>query len=73
MKKTRTYYRFTDAAADVVSARVYLGIHFRFANKAARTQGRSVATWVQEHFLLPTFNGHKDHKNDDDKHDDHDD
>jgi hypothetical protein len=69
VKKSRTYYRFSDVAADVVSARVYLGIHFRFADKEARTQGRNVATWVQEHFLLPRHDGHKDHKNGDD-HDD---
>lgn len=66
VKKTRTYNRFSDAAAQVVSARVYLGIHFRFADKEARTQGRKVAEWVQEHYLRPTFNGHNDQKDDDD-------
>jgi hypothetical protein len=53
VKKTRTYYRFSDAARDVVDARVYLGIHFRFADVAARDQGRRVADWTFNHFLLP--------------------
>jgi hypothetical protein len=53
VKKTRTYHRFSDAARDVVDARVYLGIHFRFADVAARTQGRRVADWTFNHFLLP--------------------
>jgi hypothetical protein len=53
VSKTRTYRRFSDAAQDVVDARVYLGIHFRFADTAARTQGRRVADWVFRHFLLP--------------------
>ncbi|MEO8018778.1 MAG: vanadium-dependent haloperoxidase [Pseudomonadota bacterium] len=51
--KARRYYRFSDAAQDVVDARIYLGIHFRFADLAARTQGRSVADWTFNHFLLP--------------------
>ena len=39
IQKTRTYTRFSDAAADVVDARVYLGIHFRFADIVARQTG----------------------------------
>jgi hypothetical protein len=53
VQKTRTYHRFSDAAEDVVSARILLGIHFRFADTAARTQGRRVAEWGFNHFLLP--------------------
>ena len=53
VQKVRKYYRFSDAARDVVDARIYLGIHFRFADVAARTQGRSVADWTFNHFLLP--------------------
>ena len=37
VKKTRTYTRFSAAAQQCVNARVYLGIHFRFADSAART------------------------------------
>ena len=53
VQKTRTYERFSDAAQDVVDARVYLGIHFRSADTAARKQGRQVADWAFDHFLLP--------------------
>jgi hypothetical protein len=53
VKKTRTYHRFSEAAQDVVDARIYLGIHFRFADTAARKQGQRVAEWVEGHFLLP--------------------
>jgi hypothetical protein len=53
IKKTRKYPSFSAVAAQVVSARVYLGIHFRFADKAARTQGFQVAEYVHDHYLLP--------------------
>jgi hypothetical protein len=50
---TRTYQRFSDAAQDVVDARIYQGIHFRFADTAARRQGLRVARWAFQHFLRP--------------------
>ena len=53
IKKTRTFDRFSSAAHQVVNARVYQGIHFRFADTAARAQGQRVAEWVFGHFLLP--------------------
>ena len=53
IKKSRSYGRFSAAAAQVVNARVLLGIHFRFADEAGRTQGRSVAEFVYDHYLLP--------------------
>ena len=53
VQKTRMYMRFSDAAADVVDARVYLGIHFRFADTVARRQGSHVANWAFSHFLQP--------------------
>jgi hypothetical protein len=59
VQKIRRYYRFSDAARDVVDARILLGIHFRFADTEARTQGRSVADWTFNHFLLPL--GGRDH------------
>jgi hypothetical protein len=52
-EQTRTYHRFSDVAADVVNARVYEGIHFRFADVEARKQGRHVAQWAFAHFLRP--------------------
>jgi hypothetical protein len=53
VRKTRTYRRFSDAADDMVEARMLLGIHFRFADVAGRTQGRRVADWTSKHYLLP--------------------
>jgi hypothetical protein len=53
VQKARIYNRFSDAAADVVDARVYLGIHFRFADTVARRQGSHAANWAFSHFLLP--------------------
>ena len=53
VKKTRVYARFSDAADDVVEARIYLGIHFRFADTTARKQGTKVAEHAFDHFLLP--------------------
>lgn len=53
LRKTRTYRRFSDAAQDMVNARVYAGIHFRFADTSGRSQGTRVAEWVFDHFLLP--------------------
>jgi hypothetical protein len=61
LQRTSMYERFSDAAADVVTARVYEGIHFRFADTEAREQGRHVAQWAFSHFLKPV---------DDDDHDD---
>jgi len=50
---TRVYSRFSDAATDVVNARIYEGIHFRFADTEARTQGTRVANWAFTNFLRP--------------------
>ena len=53
VQDTRTYHRLSDAAQDVVDARVYSGIHFRFADEAARKQGRQVAHWTFKNYLRP--------------------
>jgi hypothetical protein len=58
LQQTRTYARFSDAAADVVNARIYEGIHFRFADVEARKQGRHVAQWVFSHSLRPIDGEH---------------
>jgi hypothetical protein len=58
IQKTRTFDRFSEAAQEVVDARVLLGIHFRFADVAARAQGQRVAEWAFRHFLLPINRGH---------------
>jgi hypothetical protein len=53
VQQTRTYNRFSDAAEDVVNARIYEGIHFRFTDTTARRQGRRVAKWAFRHYLRP--------------------
>ena len=50
-KRARTFARFSDAAAEVVEARIYLGIHYRFADTEGRDQGRRVAKWTFTHVL----------------------
>jgi hypothetical protein len=57
IQKTRTYYRLSDAAQDVVDARIYEGIHFRAADEAARDQGEREANWAFGHFLRPLGTG----------------
>ena len=51
----RTYTRLSDAARDVVDARIYMGIHFRFADTVALRQGRHAASWAFGHFLRPLY------------------
>ena len=51
--KTRTYDRFSDAADDIVDARIYEGIHFRFADVVGRRQGMHAANWTFSHILRP--------------------
>jgi hypothetical protein len=38
---------------DVVDARMWLGIHFRFADTAAREMGRELAAWTLDHYFQP--------------------
>ena len=57
MQDTRAYTRFSDAIQDVVDARVYSGIHFRFADEAARRQGRSIALWGYKNYMRPLRGG----------------
>jgi hypothetical protein len=40
--------------ADVVDARIWLGIHFRTADTAARSVGIDVADWASRHYFRPT-------------------
>jgi hypothetical protein len=51
IQQVRTFNRFSDAAANVVNARILEGIRVRFADVQARKQGRHVAQWVFSHFL----------------------
>jgi hypothetical protein len=52
--KSRTYARFSEAADQVVDARILLGFHFRSADEEARQQGARVAHWVFQKFLRPS-------------------
>jgi hypothetical protein len=44
--------------AEVVDARILLGIHFRFADTAARTMGVDLADWALSHYFQPTGQHH---------------
>jgi hypothetical protein len=50
---SRTYASFTDAALDVVEARILQGIHTRTADLNGRHVGTTVARWVFKHSLRP--------------------
>jgi hypothetical protein len=46
---TRTFTSFSQVCADIVDARVWSGIHFRFADEEAAKIGRRVAHWGNRH------------------------
>jgi PAP2 superfamily protein len=54
-QKTRTFARFSQAEDEVIDARVYVGIHFRTSDRAARAQGLQVANWVFKNYFRPIF------------------
>jgi hypothetical protein len=49
----RFFDSFSQAAQEVVDARILLGIHFRSADEEARRLGNRVAHWVFQKFLQP--------------------
>ncbi|MEV4351883.1 vanadium-dependent haloperoxidase [Actinoplanes sp. NPDC049596] len=51
---TRHYRSGSTLRADVVDARIYLGIHFRTADTAARTLGVTLADWTAHRYFRPT-------------------
>jgi len=53
----RVYRRISDAAEEVVEARIYLGIHFRAADVEARRLGARVAWWTFAKALRPIHHG----------------
>jgi hypothetical protein len=63
----RLYRRISDAAQEVVDARVLLGIHFRFADTLGRTQGQRVAWLVFTNVLRPKHPGWHNFGSHDDK------
>jgi hypothetical protein len=69
----RDYTRFSQAAQEVVDARIFLGIHFRSADEEARRLGNRVAHWTFQKYLQPVRqhghgNDHDDHHQDRDHH-----
>jgi hypothetical protein len=49
----RHYTRISQAAQEVVDARILLGIHFRFADEEGRRLGNRVAHWTSTRYLRP--------------------
>jgi hypothetical protein len=49
----RFFDSFSQAAQEVVDARILLGIHFRSADEDARQMGTRIAHWVAQKFLRP--------------------
>jgi hypothetical protein len=49
----RTFSRFSAAEDEVMVARIYEGIHFRFADTVARRQGKRSADWAFSHVMRP--------------------
>jgi hypothetical protein len=58
---SRSYTRFSQAADEIVDARVRSGIHFRFSDEEGAEIGRRVGHWRQRHFFRPVCSndGHK--------------
>jgi hypothetical protein len=50
---TRFYDSGRVLRRDVVDARVWLGIHFRFADTASREMGRRLTAWTLDHYFQP--------------------
>ena len=50
---TRHYETGRAVRADVVNARVWLGIHFRFADLASRNLGLRLSDWTIDHYFQP--------------------
>jgi hypothetical protein len=50
---TRHYDSGTAERADVVNARVWLGIHFRTADVASRNLGLQLSDWTIDHYFQP--------------------
>jgi hypothetical protein len=48
---TRTFTRFSDAIKEIVSARVWSGLHFRYADTSGANIGKHVAHFRQKHYF----------------------
>jgi hypothetical protein len=52
--RTRHYESGRQVRQDVIDARVWLGLHFRFADTAAARMGQQVARYAMSHYFQPT-------------------
>ena len=50
---SRQFSKFSAVRDEVVEARIYGGIHFRFADTAGRKQGEHIAQWTHGHYFQP--------------------
>jgi hypothetical protein len=66
---TWTFDRFSDAAAQVIEARIWAGIHFRNSCNVGAKQGMKLSHYVLHNFLLPLDDEH--HHGNDGGHDFH--
>jgi hypothetical protein len=48
-----TYNKFSDAAKDIIDVRIWQGVHYRFGDTEARSQGRRVANHAFKEYLQP--------------------
>ena len=49
----RHFTSFSQAMKEVVDARVWGGIHFRYADQQGALMGKKVAFWLQKHYFRP--------------------
>jgi hypothetical protein len=57
---TWTFDRFSDAAAQVVEARIWAGIHYRNSCNVGAAQGLKLSHYVLDNFLLPLEDENED-------------
>jgi hypothetical protein len=55
---TRSYDSGSALRREAVAARVWLGVHFRFADTAAREMGRRLTAWTLDHYFQPVHEHH---------------
>lgn len=60
---TWTFNRFSEAAAQVLEARIWAGIHFRNSCNVGAEQGMKLSSYVLENFLVPV-RGYQDGEDD---------
>jgi hypothetical protein len=58
---TRNYTRFSQARDEIVNARVWSGIHFRFADVEGARIGTRVGEWRERHYFRPVCRHSDDH------------